>query len=101
MQSDWTWHLPGLAVVLALWLVFCGPCDVLASDCTIQGNIRFVTYNADYTVKFVSSFPDIELVRTSFPKRCGEVKVVTSGPAIRLKIVDSFPDYKVRWKRGK
>jgi hypothetical protein len=64
----------------------------------LYGDVEFVRNFADFQVREVSSFSDldVELVN-AFPNNCGEWHEVSSFPDFTVQLVDSFGDFDIRY----
>ena len=64
----------------------------------IHGKIQFVDLHADFKVKVVSSFGDlqVQLVDRS-PRSAGKWLLVQQFPDFRIKLVDHRPDFTIQY----
>lgn len=75
----------------------------IADDCTCKGvklfgKVKIVDSFSDFDIQVVDSFEDIrvEIVR-SFPDQCGKWQIVESFPDFKVRFVRSFPDFKIKY----
>lgn len=75
----------------------------ITDDCTcngvkLWGKVKIVDSFADFDIQVVESFEDIrvEIVR-SFPDQCGKWQIVESFPDFKVRFVRSFPDFKIKY----
>ena len=66
--------------------------------CMVYGKIKFVEYNEDYRVKFVSKYgEDLKVKFVNYNEyEVGKWKVVEFNPDWKIKIVKYDPDFVVR-----
>jgi hypothetical protein len=76
-------------------------CGRIRCDCTFDGiqlfgRVRYVDSFPDIQVR-ISSFPDLRVREGSFADECGEWEIVNSFPDFTVEIVDAFEDFQIAY----
>jgi hypothetical protein len=74
----------------------------ISSNCTFKGKFRggrvkIVEVGADFNVKVVNSFEDLNVHRVNIGNACGEWQVVDIGADFNVKLVNSFEDFSIKF----
>lgn len=64
----------------------------------IHGKIQFVDLHADFKVKIVSTFGDLQVQLVDrAPRGAGKWQLVQQFPDFKIKLVDHFPDFTIQY----
>ena len=74
----------------------------IPSNCTskgkfLGGRVKIVEVGADFNVKVVNSFEDLNVHRVNFGNACGEWQIVDIGADFNIKVVNSFEDFSIKF----
>lgn len=90
-----------MQILIIILLLFISPAQ--SDDCVINGyklygRIEFVTEFEDIRVKLVDEFADLDVKKVNYTAdQCGEWQVVEDLPELKVKIVNSGEDIRVRF----